>query len=164
MLLSLLALQPFKLIYFFLNDLHSDFCSLWLFGAHALCVFVVALRSVLHALIYNKYSNLHVRCHPGGCWWVWVYQKRQSASSTGRLWPESPGGSGLFPVWRGQPYPPPAKMSCGKHTCKIGTKLDTTFPLSLLLTHIQCAVFGDTRRLDKWIGKLSMFYSTYSEI
>lgn len=62
-------------------------------------------------------GHSHGRCRPAGCWSVWVYQRRRSASSTGRLWPESPGDSGLGPAWRGQPYRQPATTSCGRRTC-----------------------------------------------
>lgn len=58
------------------------------------------------------------RCRPAGCWWVWVYQRRRSASSTGRLWPESPGDSGPCPAWRGQLYRQPATRSCERRTWK----------------------------------------------
>lgn len=70
---------------------------------------VVRLRAVGHS---------RGRCRPAGCWWVWVYQRRRSASSTGRLWPESPGDSGPCPAWQGQLYRQPATRSCGRRTWK----------------------------------------------
>lgn len=78
-----------------------------------------------HALI-SCYSR--GRCRPAGCWWASVYRKRRSASSTGLLWPESPGDSGPCPVWLGQPYRRPATTSCGTRIWRAG---DTSSDRSL---------------------------------
>lgn len=92
------------------HRLHYIWSHIWLILVfNKSCDSVVRLRAAV--------GHLHGRCRPASCWSAWVYQRRRSASSTGRLWPESPGDSGLCPAWRGQLYRQPATTSCGRRTC-----------------------------------------------